>query len=80
MIQPMKTFSNMSTNDLCITNLAYALLLDKILQGGPLEFRIVQAPNEDGTPAAFEVINEEFEIHISKRLKELMSAVQAELE
>ncbi len=54
--------------------------MDKILQGGPLEFRFVQAPNEDGTPAAFEVINEEFEIHIIKRLKELMSAVQAELE
>ncbi len=76
----MKTFSNMSTNDLCITNLAFGFLLDNILQGGPLVFHFVQAPNEDGTPAAFEVINAEFEIHIINRLKELMSAVQAELE
>jgi hypothetical protein len=76
----MKTFSNMSTNDLCITNLAYGFLLDNILKGGPLIFQFVHAPNEDDTPVPFELNNLEFKLHLINRIKELMSAVQTELE
>jgi len=76
----MKTFSNMSTTDLCITDVAYAFLLDNILQGRPLIFRFTQAPNEDGTPAVFELENIESAVSLINRLKELISAVHAEMD